>query len=352
MARLELRGISKRFGATVALAPTTLSVADGEFLVLLGPSGCGKSTLLRIVAGLLEPSEGELRLDGERIDQASPRERDVALVFQNYALYPHKSVAKNLSFPLEVRGRPKTEIERRVRETAELLGIEALLTRKPGELSGGQMQRVALGRALVRQPRLFLFDEPLSNLDAATRAELRREIAQLHARLRITTLYVTHDQVEAMTLGERVAVLQGGTVQQIGPPLEVFRRPANTFVASFLGAPPMNLVPVSVVAGRYELGGLSHLGAPVDHGAVILGLRPHTLELRSSESGAVPARVERIERLGGQTTLTLALAHTSLVALVRDDLELAPGAKVFVAWPPSELCWFHASDGTRMDARP
>ncbi len=352
MARLELSGVSKSYGAAVALHPTTLSVADGEFLVLLGPSGCGKSTLLRIVAGLLDPTAGELRLDGERINAATPRERDVALVFQNYALYPHKSVAQNLSFPLEVQGRSKDEIAAQVRATAALLGIETLLARKPSELSGGQMQRVALGRALVRSPRLFLFDEPLSNLDAQTRADMRREIAQLHARHRITTLYVTHDQVEAMTLGDRVAVFERGVLQQLGPPMEVFRAPATTFVATFLGAPPMNLVPVSVAGARYELGGLSHAGAPVDQGAVVLGVRPHHLELLEPPHGALPVRVERVERLGGQSTLTLACGANALVAQVRGDATFAPGEAAAVRWPPSEVHWFDARSGRRLPAAP
>jgi multiple sugar transport system ATP-binding protein len=352
MARLELIGVSKRYGATAALHPTTLSVSDGEFLVLLGPSGCGKSTLLRIVAGLLDPTAGELLLDGERINHATPRERDVALVFQNYALYPHKTVAANLAFPLEVQRRSKDEIAAKVRETAELLGIEGLLARKPSELSGGQMQRVALGRALVRSPRLFLFDEPLSNLDAQTRADMRREIAQLHARHRITTLYVTHDQVEAMTLGDRVAVFERGVLQQLGAPLEVFHRPATTFVATFLGAPPMNLVPVSVVGGRYEFGALSLPGAPVDQGQVVLGVRPHHIELLDPQPGALPARVERIERLGGQSTLTLACGANTLVAQVRGDATFAPGDATALRWPPCEVHWFDARDGRRLPAAP
>ncbi len=349
MARVDLKGISKRYGSSVALAPTTLAIEDGEFLVLLGPSGCGKSTLLRIVAGLLEPSAGELWLDGELASERTPRERDVALVFQNYALYPHKSVAKNLAFPLEVRGLSRASIEQRVRETAALLGLEALLERKPGELSGGQMQRVALGRALVREPRLFLFDEPLSNLDAATRAELRREIASLHARLAITTLYVTHDQVEALSLGARVALMRQGAIEQVGAPLEVFRRPLNTFVATFLGSPPMNLVPVSINSGRYTLGGLSHLGAPVDQGALVLGVRPHQIQLGPASARALPARIESIERLGARALLRLALREAELSVEVDGASDFERGAGVSVAWPPSELHWFDAHTGARVE---
>jgi len=325
---------------------------NGEFLVLLGPSGCGKSTLLRIVAGLLEPTAGELRLDGERINDATPRERDVALVFQNYALYPHKTVRKNLSFPLEVARCSREEIARRVEETAAWLGIDALLDRRPSALSGGQMQRVALGRALVRSPRLFLFDEPLSNLDAQTRADMRREIAQLHARLRITTLYVTHDQVEAMTLGDRIALLDRGRVQQVGAPLEVFDRPANTFVAGFLGSPPMNRLEVEVVGGRYGLGGLSFGGAPVEQGRVVLGVRPHQLELLARDGAGVRARVERVERLGGQTLFALALGEARVVASVRDDVGFAAGDSACVQWPPRELHWFDVRDGRRIEPRP
>ncbi len=351
MARVELKGIAKRYGASTALQPTSLLIEDGEFLVILGPSGCGKSTLLRIVAGLIEPSLGDVRIDGESVLARTPRERDVALVFQNYALYPHKTVARNLSFPLEVRGLSRASIEQRVRETAQLLGLEALLERKPGELSGGQMQRVALGRALVREPRLFLFDEPLSNLDAATRAELRREIAALHARLGVTTLYVTHDQVEALTLGARIALMRNGVIEQVGTPLEVFRRPANTFVATFLGSPPMNLVPLSIESGRYSLGGLSHSGAPVDQGAVVLGFRPHKIEVCPAGAGGLPARVEGVERLGGRCALRLRLADAVLVVEVGGDFEVEPGAPMNVTWPPREINWFDGA-GDRLERAP
>jgi len=241
MASLTLKGITKLFGKTVALSGVDLHVEDGEFCVLLGPSGCGKSTLLNIIAGLILQDEGIVILDGKPVDRLSPRDRDVAMVFQSYALYPHMTVAHNLGFGLRMRGVPKPAIQKRVLESAQLLGIEDLLDRKPRELSGGQRQRVAMGRAMVRRPRLFLLDEPLSNLDARLRASVRLELKQLHHKIRSTILYVTHDQVEAMTLGDKVVVMRNGKVHQIDQPETIYARPADTFVARFIGSPEMNL---------------------------------------------------------------------------------------------------------------
>jgi ABC-type sugar transport system ATPase subunit len=345
VARLELIEVEKSYGGTRVLRPITLDVESGELLVLLGPSGCGKSTLLRIVAGLVPASAGELRLDGRRIDDLEPRERDVAMVFQNYALYPHMTVERNLAFPLVTAGVAKREVARRTAETARMLGLGDLLARKPGQLSGGQMQRVALGRALIREPRLFLFDEPLSNLDAKLRDELRHEIGELHRKLGITTLYVTHDQVEAMTLGHRVAVLERGRLHQVAPPAQVFSEPATTFVAGFLGSPPMNLIRGWVVEGALDLAGSRVEGVPVESGEVVLGVRPHEVELRAPVDGALQGVVASAERLGHQTVVRLRLGEHELVASRPGLLAVAAGERVGVGLPRESLRWFDVSDG-------
>jgi len=342
MARLELLGIRHAYASRTVLDDVSLAVDEGEFLVLLGPSGCGKSTLLRIVAGLVRQSAGEVRIDGERADELEPRERGVAMVFQNYALYPHKSVRGNLSFPLENARLPRAEIERRVARAAARLGLEGLLEHAPGALSGGQMQRVALGRALVREPRLFLFDEPLSNLDARLRVELRGEIARLTRELGVTTLYVTHDQAEAMTLGTRVCVMDAGRVAQLGTPLELYRAPASRFVASFVGHPPMNLVPGRVGGGRFRRGALE-LAAPLAEGELVLGFRPHEVVL----GRGVPLPVTRVERLGNETHVVLDLAGASVCAVLPGD---APVRETTLALelPPAGCHWFRADTGARL----
>ncbi|HWP34681.1 MAG TPA: sn-glycerol-3-phosphate ABC transporter ATP-binding protein UgpC, partial [Thermodesulfobacteriota bacterium] len=249
MAEVALRGVTKRFGSVVAVRDFSLEVRDREFVVLVGPSGCGKSTVLRLVAGLESPTEGEIAIGGRRVNDVPPKDRNVAMVFQNYALYPHMDVHGNLAFGLKLRGLPRREIDARVRQAAEILGIADLLARRPAELSGGQRQRVALGRAIVRDPAVFLFDEPLSNLDAQLRVQMRTELVKLHQRLSATMLYVTHDQVEAMTMGDRIVVMRAGAIEQVGEPLAVYERPANTFVAGFIGSPAMNLLPARLVPG-------------------------------------------------------------------------------------------------------
>ena len=255
MATIEIDHVTKVFGSdVVAVDDVTLTIQDGEFLVLVGPSGCGKSTLLRMLAGLEEVTAGTIRIDGVDVTDLAPRHRDIAMVFQNYALYPHMSVRENLGYGLKVRRAPKAESRQRVAEVAELLGLEELLDRRPAQLSGGQRQRVAMGRAIVRQPRAFLMDEPLSNLDAKLRVGMRASLAQLHARLGVTTVYVTHDQTEAMTLGERVAVLRDGAVVQVDRPQELYAHPRDVFVAAFIGAPSMNLVHATVEEGAVRLG--------------------------------------------------------------------------------------------------
>ena len=345
MASLRLNGITKDFGPNRVLDDITLEVAAGEFLVLVGPSGCGKSTLLRIIAGLVATTAGDILLDGERVNDLEPRARDVAMVFQNYALYPHMTVRKNLAFPLKLGGIDRATIARKVAQTAALLELTPLLDRKPPTLSGGQMQRVAVGRAIIRNPRLFLFDEPLSNLDAKLRAEMRREIVALHARLGITTVYVTHDQAEAMTMGTRICVLDRGRIQQIGAPLEVFSRPANGFVASFIGSPPMNLLLGRVEAGRFRLGPLSiPCDAAPDGHEVVLGIRPH--EIGTDGGASLP--LVNTEALGSRTHLHCRLGDQTLLVTREGHVPTDADESVPVSFPAERLHWFDPRDGRRL----
>ena len=343
---LELRGIGHRFGTTRVLDGVSLAVERGEFVVLLGPSGCGKSTLLRIVAGLVRAEEGELWLEGARAEELEPVERGVAMVFQSYALYPHLTVRGNLAFPLEMARVARAERGERVQEIARLLRLEELLERKPEALSGGQMQRVALGRALVRRPRLCLFDEPLSNLDAALRIELRAEIARVVRALGTTALYVTHDQAEAMTLATRLVVLARGRIEQQGPPLALHAAPATRFVAGFVGSPPMNLVAAeargdALVAGALRLARPAGLG----DGPLVLGIRPG--EVRTGRGVELPVR--RLERLGHETQVELELSGAPfLVTLPGHGPEGEP-ARLAVELPPSALHLFEARSGRRIE---
>ena len=290
MAEVRFENVAKVYsrGDTPAVADFTLDVRDGEFLVLVGPSGCGKSTSLRMVAGLETPTSGRISIGGRDVTNLPPKDRDIAMVFQNYALYPHMTVAENLSFGLKLRRFPKDEIARRVKDAAETLGLTQYLNRLPKALSGGQRQRVALGRAIVREPAVFLFDEPLSNLDAKMRVEMRAEIIRLHNRLGATMIYVTHDQIEAMTMGERIVVMSAGRIQQVAPPLEVYERPANPFVAGFIGTPPMNLFPAGTMDPEKTV-----------------GLRPEHIAIASegggSDCGSIPAKVDFVEPLGSET---------------------------------------------------
>jgi len=360
MATLSLQGIGKTYGTsqsrTRVLDDISLEVAEGEFLVLVGPSGCGKSTLLRIVAGLVDASEGDVVLDGERVNHRSPRQRDVAMVFQNYALYPHMTVRANLAFPLRTVPRGETRLDRaqiaeRVGQAADILGLGPLLDRKPSELSGGQMQRVAVGRAIVRQPRLFLFDEPLSNLDAKLRAEMRQEFAALHRRLGITTLYVTHDQAEAMTLGSRIAVLDRGRLSQVGPPLEVFERPATRFVAGFIGSPPMNLLEGHRESGCFKLG---HLNVPCPvggEGPLVLGVRPE--DVREDPQGTLELPVAAVAALGNSTHIACSLGQSELHFTRPGGTHTVVGASVRLSLPAGRLHWFEADAvGARLDPDP
>jgi multiple sugar transport system ATP-binding protein len=325
MARVELDRLSKTYDGKgrPAVHDVSLTVEPGELLVLVGPSGCGKSTVLRMVAGLEDISSGELRIDGRRVNEMPPKDRDVAMVFQNYALYPHMSVFDNMAFGLKLRKMPKPEIEERVGETAALLGLGHYLKRRPRELSGGERQRVALGRALVRRPKLFLFDEPLSNLDAKLRTHMRAEIARLHHQLRTTMIYVTHDQIEAMTLGERIAVLKDGVLQQVADPLSLYRNPANRFVAGFIGSPAMNFLTARVGpdASTLEAAGAT-LRLPEATRSrltgwsgreLTLGIRPEHVSLDPLPSGSIPGRVAVREPLGNEVLLHVDTAAGEIV---------------------------------------
>ena len=318
MASLELSGVSKAYGDTPVLDRVSLSMEAKEFIAFLGPSGSGKSTLLRIIAGLETLDEGEVRLEGRRIDRLPPGERGVAMVFQHYALYPHMSVSDNMAFGLRNARVPKEEIETRIAEAARILEIEPLLERKPGQLSGGQRQRVAIGRAIVKHPRLFLLDEPLSNLDAALRMRTRVELAQLRQRVDAAVIMVTHDQAEAMTLADRIVVMNDRRIQQIGPPMEIYERPANTFVARFVGSPAMTLAPAELVEGgdgfaRVRLGDGSELDTRVSRaalpgGPLQVGLRPDYVRVATADDSATTAKVELVERLGERTLVYARLA--------------------------------------------
>jgi sn-glycerol 3-phosphate transport system ATP-binding protein len=299
VADVEFRNVTKHYaGGVAALKSLDLRVEDGEFVVLVGPSGCGKTTALRILAGLAKPTSGEVRIGGEIVNAMGPGERDIAMVFQNYALYPHMSVYRNLAYGLRQRKTPRHEIDRRVREISSTLGIAELLDRRPAQLSGGERQRVAMGRALVREPRAFLLDEPLSNLDAKLRGQVRADLKLLHQRIAVTSIYVTHDQVEAMTLGDRICVMNKGELQQSGTPQEVYDAPANVFVAGFLGSPAMNLLPAPVVDGYAVVGGHPLVRVPRGHERVIVGIRPEALRIHPPSAEGVRVRAEFHEPLG------------------------------------------------------
>ena len=302
MATVTLRGIRKSYARTPVIHGIDIDIADGEFIVIVGPSGCGKSTLLRMVAGLEAITEGDLLIDGQRLNDAEPMDRNIAMVFQNYALYPHMTVAENMGYALKIAGRPKAEIAERVATAARMLQLEPYLTRRPRELSGGQRQRVAMGRAIVRDPSVFLFDEPLSNLDAKLRVQMRLEIKALQRKLGVTALYVTHDQVEAMTLADRMVVMNAGIAEQIGPPIEVYERPATVFAAQFIGSPAMNLLPGTAEGGAVRLpGGARVPVASAAAGEVLLGLRPE--HLSPDPEGPLAFEVRMAEPLGATTLL-------------------------------------------------
>jgi len=361
MPGVELKQVSKVYApGRRAVDRVSLTVGEGELLVLVGPSGCGKSTLLRMVAGLEEVTEGEIRIDSRVVNDVPPRDRDIAMVFQNYALYPHMTVFDNLAFGLRRRRTAAAEVERRVRAAAGALGLESHLERRPRELSGGERQRVALGRAIVREPRVFLFDEPLSNLDAQLRLQTRAEIKRLHQRSARTMIYVTHDQVEAMTLGDRIAVLRAGVLQQVGDPFTLYDRPANEFVAGFIGSPPINLFTASVSgSGLLELesGGLS-LPLPAEHGPTLgaarrrrvrVGLRPEDLTLTGGGSGGeIPARAEVLEPLGNEVLVHWRTPVGSLVSRVSGRPAPAVGEGLVLHYAFERLRFFDPDSGVAL----
>ena len=363
MATVTLSNVRKSYGSVEAVRGISLDIADGEFLVLVGPSGCGKSTTLRMIAGLEEITQGTIAIDDQVVNSVHPKDRDIAMVFQNYALYPHMSVRQNMAFALKLRKVPKAEIDRRVNKAAALLGIESLLKRKPRQLSGGQRQRVAVGRAIVREPKAFLFDEPLSNLDARLRLSTRAELKALHQRLGTTTIYVTHDQEEAMTLGDRIVVMADGVIQQQGTPLEVYHAPVNRFVASFIGTPPMNFVEgrlagseqglrfvaedstVDLVLHEPHAAQLAPTGR-TPTGRVVLGLRPQALALapNAAPGKTIAAEVGVVELLGDQMdilcTASGTAGGTALVARVRAEPDIAPGQRLDLVAQADRLCFF------------
>jgi ABC-type sugar transport system ATPase subunit len=350
MANVSFHHVTKRFGAKSVLEEVSFEVPDGEFWAVLGPSGSGKSTLLRLVAGLEEVSGGEIRIGGERVNERTPRERDVAFVFQSYALYPHMTVFENMAFPLKVARRDRAAIRARVHEVADLLELGELLERRPRELSGGQRQRVAIGRAVVREPRVFLFDEPLSNLDARLRASTRVELVRLHRRLGTTVLYVTHDQEEAMTVGGRIAIVHDGRLQQVGTPSAIYHEPANRFVAGFIGSPRMNLVSGMLSGGRFVAPPLT-LGArpPAGlDGPVTIGIRPDRLQLADQDED-LRGEVEVVEDLGRERQVHLRAGALRLVVTDRGSAPLRAGDAVGVRFDQESLHWF---DGDRRVTRP
>ncbi|PTW51512.1 sn-glycerol-3-phosphate ABC transporter ATP-binding protein UgpC [Rhodovulum kholense] len=346
MAAIELETLGKVYpGGVEAVKGVDLAIGDGEFVVLVGPSGCGKSTILRMIAGLERVTHGEIRIGGARVNEREPAERDIAMVFQTYALYPHMSVRQNLAYGLRNRRMPKAEIARRIATAARILQLSDLLDRKPRALSGGQRQRVAMGRAIVREPAAFLFDEPLSNLDAKLRIHMRGEIKQLHRRLGTTSVYVTHDQLEAMTLADRLVVVNGGRIEQQGAPLDLYRHPATTFVAGFLGAPAMNLFDAAVEAGALRVGD-AVLASAVAHpgGRVTAGLRPEALRLSPDAGGAF--HLDYVEELGGARLLHGRIGGQAMVA--QTAVEAPVAERMALATDPADLHLFDPATGRRL----
>jgi len=349
MAEVSIRGVRKAFGTTQILHGVNVEVDDGEFAILVGPSGCGKSTLLRMIAGLENINRGEIAIGGRVVNTMPPKERDIAMVFQNYALYPHMTVRDNMAFSLMLAKAPKAVIAQKVGRAADILGLDQLLDRYPRQLSGGQRQRVAMGRAIVRDPQVFLFDEPLSNLDAKLRVQMRGEIKDLHQRLGTTTIYVTHDQIEAMTMADKIVVMQGGHVEQIGAPLDLYDRPANMFVAGFIGSPAMNFLKGRIEGGAFRIGGLS-LPLPDTRGApegtpVVYGIRPEHWRL---DSAGVPAVVRLVEPTGSETQVVAEVEGTRVVCAFRERVLQHPGEILHMTPDPGCVHLFDDATGIRL----
>jgi multiple sugar transport system ATP-binding protein len=355
MASVAIRDVTKAFGALEVIHGVSVSIGDGEFVVLVGPSGCGKSTLLRMIAGLENITSGEIRIGDRIVNHLPPKERDIAMVFQNYALYPHMTVAANMAFSLKLRGAPQAEIDRRVNGAADILGLGPLLARYPRQLSGGQRQRVAMGRAIVRDPQVFLFDEPLSNLDAKLRVAMRIEIKELHQRLKTTTVYVTHDQIEAMTMADRIVVMHDGIIEQIGAPLELYDRPQNLFVAGFIGSPAMNFLKGAIRAnGRLEFEGAGGVRLPLaaaprgsDGREVVYGIRPEHFAI--ADDGA-DAQVQVIEPTGSELQVVAKLGGEDIIAVFRERHAFKPGDKIRLKPDPRLVHLFDQPTGQRLDA--
>jgi multiple sugar transport system ATP-binding protein len=350
MAPVEIREVRKAFGSTHVIHGVTIDIHDGEFVILVGPSGCGKSTLLRMIAGLENITGGEIRIGNRVVNNVPPKERDIAMVFQNYALYPHMTVADNMAFSLKLRGAPKSEIETRVSRAAEILGLKPLLERYPRQLSGGQRQRVAMGRAIVRDPQVFLFDEPLSNLDAKLRVAMRAEIKELHQRLKTTTVYVTHDQIEAMTMADKIVVMHDGIVEQMGAPLELYDRPNNLFVAGFIGSPAMNFVKGKVEGGRFHADGGMYLPlkrppAASDGRPAVYGTRPEHFRL---DPDGVPVEVVVVEPSGSETQIVVRGGGQEMVCVFRDRFLPNPGETIRINPDANLVHLFDAETGQRI----
>jgi multiple sugar transport system ATP-binding protein len=347
---ITLHNLSKSFGHSAVVEDLSLEINDGEFVVLLGPSGCGKTTTLRMIAGLEQATSGEILIDRQRVNEIPPQRRDVAMVFQSYALYPHMTVAENIGYPLRIRKLDREEIRAKIRETASMLEIEPLLARKPRELSGGERQRVALARAIVRNPRAFLMDEPLSNLDAKLRLQMRAELKRLQKKLATSTVYVTHDQAEAMTLGHRVAVMQKGRLQQFDTPLEIYHHPANRFVAEFVGAPGMNFFDGEVAGSQFISGELKlALTAPLKHDRAVLGIRPEHIEISlSPRDGWLPARVYVTELMGNEVFVFLEIGSERIVARAPADFRADVDTTVWISLNIGRLHYFDAKTGLRI----
>jgi multiple sugar transport system ATP-binding protein len=361
MASVSIKQVRKSFGEVPILHGVDIEIPDGSFTVLVGPSGCGKSTLLRMIAGLEQISGGEIRIGERKVNDLPPKERDIAMVFQNYALYPHMTVRENMAFSLALAKQGKAEIEAKVGRAAEILALAPLLDRYPRQLSGGQRQRVAMGRAIVRDPQVFLFDEPLSNLDAKLRVAMRSEIKELHQRLKTTSVYVTHDQIEAMTMGDKIVVMRDGRIEQTGTPLALYDHPANQFVAGFIGSPAMNFLPAtlrrSAGANEVELHDGTRLAAPpmaggVDGQPVVLGTRPEHLTLvdGSAAGGSIPARVVVMEPTGMDTFVACRHESTELAAVFRERHDFAPGSTIHLAPDLQRAHLFDAQSGQRLAA--